>query len=745
MSDPDPKRRRMGVRAPTVRTLPFSNLPPDVIVSEILSHIDSPRESGGSVKYFGYFCRDVLRYPWFLYRRIAISMAQILAGLKVHVNPNSALPGQAESLCLPYMKRKQIQHIGVFQPDYYRSPRTRPLLAYIITKTRSFMRPEDVTDDLTELAVKLRVKKFLLRIFGGAMPVLESIDALGWRFLAVFDVYNEKNMPNISTIRWESHAPYIFPDELKTQRPVESIKRLLNVSYRNLRFRWAYSIDALFNKFGESFPKLHTVEFCDWARRIDLSAPPDREVPLINPGERGFMDFVTTHPIQALCVPRRYTVSDIYTDWPMRITTKLALTASADSNLPVPPLHPTLTVAQLGSFVVPIPHGVTARRIVFHKCVFESGEFTLSDRVDRVEFRDCTFPGSSVTVTAPNLKHLHLMLVKSHIGPGDQRFEIRSDTTLETLNVRNEGCVIIGNWQELTLTANRGAKILTLDGILPSLIGLTDTVTDLRIGDGDVLFNEGAPPNGYDFTRLEAVYVDETDFDVSDTLLKEANKAKEYFVERGADVMGIEWENYKGAELIRVNHMNPDYGPTEIPGSVHILGFLGQVPNIQYHAPNVHTLVLQGVLDQKDFDPEEVRNWATFPKLERLVTSEVLVPTITAKFEEVIEEVVILERCLHSFRANKLYLYKPPYREATVFRDMARKKVKQLVPLIGVTILKTLYVPVEWVKDARTFFGSDTVTVERIPLGHSQTLDPFFNFGPIVKDDGIMQLSTTLI
>jgi len=702
------KRRR--IEAPTP-TLFYDHLPPDVIVGHIFPHFKTHNLRGGSCRFFGRFRRDPLRYPWFIYRRVTLTTSELEAAVHAFVGA----PFSAEyPVVIPCLRHKQIQHFGMHD-NLCKYPRETNIV--LLFQLAAMKRRKRLGTKVAQL-----IEEFGAVLFKGEMRMLESVDDFMWRFLILSKTLT--NIPNIRTVvcSGEVYPSLINIEEIFPPAPYESIKRFLNISVA------VSDIDPLFVRAEVTFPNMHTMHITDWGVNQTVG--------------KGFLSFVRNRQVRSLVLSAEMRADSLGKYWPGRVMTRLELTADSESRLEAPLISSTLEVLVIQNFDVPRDY-TTPQKVTFENCQFMAEVVNLHERTIEAAFlRGCRFSDTGVTVQAINLKELHFTMVRREevnfltpklevclLGLADeQRVTINSDNMLHELSVSST----LSRRREGSVTVPTGVKTLHLLNAMPQLIGMISTVTTLKLGCVEKM-TALAPPT---FTNLKKVIVDGHNCLVASFLLRNANRAEEYFLTNTPLAYNVNWGIFNEAKKVSVSyvanwrHENLKQRRVVVPDSVETLQLAGNLPHVEYYGPNVRTLIL-GRMERNYQTPvsHALRNlsittvcgykMSRFPKLEWLITNDdVSTHVIDVQFDHVLSGAFIRHSSEHTVETDMLYLYMPYDIYGEVY----------LPPNVTITQSGTLYVPrgaAEKVLLAMRKARRQDVTVVEMPIDSWELINPF--------------------
>ena len=521
----DPPVGELPSAAP--RDPPFSYLPPDVIVSGILPHVEF---SGPfyfkleGVSRFGRFIRDGLRFPWFVFRNVDIESEVIfdcINYLALHKPDYKRFLNEK----LPLVRHKHIRQLkltkllelGAIFHEHILSPFYRSYMYSSGSRIRTY-------------------DKFEKRVFGLVailaqknMPLLSSVGGYMWSILKHHELL--QNFPNIRMIDFYGYGGWNVSDILP-EGTFDNVKGIFSLSPYSRDLRGELTDDQIIERLFTTFPKLDQLTY------ITEYMPPVRQV--IGGKFASILRNKNPRLLQTMCFGNVLVLDTTSHRWTRMITKKLCVTAeSADVLVPV--TSPNLLTLGLRHFHIKSDYG-TPHKVVFESCTFLESTVTLSERTLIAKFEGlCWWPTNpdtgnmlvtvlsntlvkliwkvksdyeTVTFRLPNLKEAFIAI---YDNDAQEEITIESNEPLAFLTVHYFNPM----YYATRTVVNAIADVLTLRAGYPNLKRLENSVKKLRIID-PVSLRFLNVQVGYEFTKLEKVRIKYGYVDVPGTHLVDA-------------------------------------------------------------------------------------------------------------------------------------------------------------------------------------------------------------------------------
>jgi len=478
--------------AQLARKQPFSRLPPDVIVTEILNHVDF---MGFIDPYpnrhwrFGRFLGDVLRYPWFVFRNVYIDFEALFncvdVGLGTPAEPKYGVLNRK----LPLAKLKQIYQLkfwGTIPPRVgYRQN-----ILFTLWKSYQWGKSRRV-QEYTEF--KGVIHRIISIIVKNPMPVLSSTGGYMWGILNNLNLLTK--FSGITMIDFKGYGDWNLGDVLPKVENT-AVRTILHLSQNFGDPRDPSSKKEPMTRFFERFSNLDRLTF----------VPDNRSIPEMPIGNEVGAVLVSRH-MRSLCLGNILVLSaGVNPRWTRNITKKLCVSGQLTGwgrNMDLPTTSPYLDILKLQHYEVPV-RGTRAmygspNKIVFKNCTFLSNIITLHERTTTARFEEqCVWIEHPITITGNNLVKIYWSvrdggdwdvtlnlpnLKKAYFWIDDeddrQSITINSAAHLDSL-------IVHSFWPidgQMATTMNATARLLILENCYPNLRRLQHTVEELRLVD----------------------------------------------------------------------------------------------------------------------------------------------------------------------------------------------------------------------------------------------------------------------
>jgi len=551
------KRRRIQPSAPTdvspeteqwIKDLrgrgqsePFSHLPPDVMVSHIFPHLKPYRVPASSsrrrMRFFGRFIRDGLRHPWFLFRNIEITPADIfwgvVASLQAEPQPNKV--ERAISDALPIVNHKQVMRYTTTPVFGYRSPREL-LHKYFVRYYRDFhevvrYRIEEHLPKPDAVEFKIHFERVVKRLFVRKMPMLQTMDGNLWTLMRFFNLDLRCFAVNRNLAIDFLLSPRVnwFPtySSLALSEPCDAVTKISEITYGGP------PPQADFHRLFQDFPKLTSLHFAEYF-------PGQQEFLLLDLKFQALFD--DGRPLHDLWLPNIVTLSPRISQFTRRVTKSLRVSAGGEGSR-MPRISDTLK--KLGLHLYDIPrNSVTPYEVIFESCRFPDETTVLCDRTKKVTFtNNCVWPTKNITISSNTLVSFnwtHMINLENLTleTPNLKRARIftsrKCDITINSDHVLDVfifmGRVGRGGVPP-AISLKHGVRFLMLNESLPDLDGPLDTVETLYLCNTPSL-SKLDERRGYDQMtniKLLSVRITDLDYDAEEDYRTKFNAEKVVF------------------------------------------------------------------------------------------------------------------------------------------------------------------------------------------------------------------------